>query len=260
MYYLNGLERIKILPALATVLGLAKSSEAPMHTRTAVAVISPLLISHRHRARPSNPLRRLDDLAIVTVEIEAWQSGADMTLTAPRIPPVPQAEWTPEMRELFAIMEGPAAYEKGSQFNVMLTLANHPQIATPFMHYYKILSSNSTLSVRLREIVTLRVAWRLQSEYEWTQHVAFGKSAGLGDEHIEALKQGSESPLWSNLERNALRAVDQLGTRSQIDDATWNGLSQQLTRKELMELLFIIGTYTLLCCAFNAMGVELERR
>jgi len=183
-----------------------------------------------------------------------------MTLTAPRIPPLPQAEWTAEVRDFFAIMEGPEAREKGSQFNVVLTLAHHPQIAAPFMNYYKTLSSNSTLSLRLREIVTLRVAWRLQSEYEWTQHVAFAKGAGLGDEHIEAIKQGAEPALWSALERDAIRAVDQLGSGAQIDDATWDGLSRHLDRKEILELLFIIGTYTLLCYAFNAVGVQLERR
>lgn len=178
---------------------------------------------------------------------------------APRIPPVPPSEWTPEVRDFFAIMEGHAAREKGSQFNVVLTLAHHPQLATSFMNYYKLLSTNSTLSVRLREIVTLRVAWRLQSEYEWTQHVAFGKMAGLTDEHIEAIKHGGDSPLWSDLERDAIRAVNELGTSSQIDDATWNGLSAHLDRKQLLELLFIIGTYTMLCYAFNAMGVQLER-
>jgi 4-carboxymuconolactone decarboxylase len=183
-----------------------------------------------------------------------------MSAISPRIPPVPQAQWTSEMRELFAIMEGPEAREKGSQFNVVLTLAHHPQMASAFMNYYKVLLSASTLSMRLREIVTLRVVWRQKSEYEWTQHAAMGKSIGLGDEHIEALKHGSESSLWSDLERDALRAVDQLGTASQIDDATWNGLSRHLSRKEIMELLFIIGTYTLLCNAFNAMGVQLEQR
>lgn len=183
-----------------------------------------------------------------------------MSRTLPRVPPVPPAEWTPEMRDFFAIMEGPEAREKGSQFNVVLTLANHPQMASPFMNYYKVLLSNSTLSLRLREIVTLRIAWRLQSEYEWTQHVAIGKDIGLGDEHIEAIKQGAEVAIWSDLERDAVRAVDQLGTRSQIDDETWDGLSKHLNRREMMELLFIIGTYTLLCYAFNAMGVQLEQR
>lgn len=183
-----------------------------------------------------------------------------MLLASPRVPPVPPAEWTPEMRDFFAIMEGPEARDKGSKFNVVLTLAHHPQMASAFMSYYKVLMANSTLSLRLREIVTLRVAWRQHSDYEWTQHVAMGKSAGLTDEHIEAIKQGADGNLWSDLERDALRAVDQLATAAQIDDATWNGLSKHLDRRQIIELLFVIGTYTLLCYAFNAMGVQLEQR
>jgi hypothetical protein len=54
--------------------------------------------------------------------------------------------------------------------------------------------------------------------------------------------------------------VDQLATQSQVDDATWNSLSKHLNRREMMELLFIVGTYTLLCYVFNAMGVQLEGR
>lgn len=205
--------------------------------------------------------RRLAHLFFgAAIMVNPQLSGADMSLTSPRIPPVPPAQWTAEMRELFAIMEGPEARDKGSQFNVVLTLAHHPQMASAFMNYYKVLLSTSTLSARLREIVTLRVVWRQKSEYEWTQHVAMGKAIGLGDEHIEAIKQGAKVAVWSDLERDAIRAVDQLGTGSQIDDATWNGLSKHLTRNEIMELLFIIGTYTLLCYAFNAMGVQLEQR
>ena len=77
---------------------------------------------------------------------------------------------------------------------------------------------------------------------------------------MRPLRKDLEPAIWSTLERDAIRAVDQLGSGAQIDDATWEGLSSHLDRKEILELLFIIGTYTLLCYAFNAMGVQLERR
>jgi hypothetical protein len=75
-------------------------------------------------------------------------SGADMSPIAPRIAPVPPAEWTAEMRDFFAIMEGPEARENGSKFNVVRTLAHHPQLASSFMNYYKLLATSSTLSLR----------------------------------------------------------------------------------------------------------------
>jgi alkylhydroperoxidase family enzyme len=180
-----------------------------------------------------------------------------ITLPAPRIPPITSTEWTEQTRDVFEYMGGAEAREKGSPYNVILTLAHHPELALPHLVFYKALN-NSTLPIQVRELVTLRIAWRTQSEYEWTQHVKIGKRAGLSDEHIEAIKTGAELPLWTQLERLAIRAVDQLFVQSQIDDETWNGLAKFVSRKELIELLFIIGTYTTLCWAFNAMGVKLE--
>jgi 4-carboxymuconolactone decarboxylase len=181
-----------------------------------------------------------------------------MSNTTPRIPPLPPPEWTDEVRDFFAIIEGPDARKTGSKFNIILTFAHHPLMAGAFNNYYKTFLSNSTLSLRLREVITLRVAWRHRSDYEWTQHVAIGKTAGLTDEHIEAAKLGAEAPVWSDLERQVLRAVDELGTHSRIEDATWAALSTHLNRKQIMELPFIVGSYTLLCYAVNSMGVQLE--
>jgi 4-carboxymuconolactone decarboxylase len=181
-----------------------------------------------------------------------------ITLPTSRIPPITAAEWTEATRDVFEVMGGAEAREKGSPYNVVLTLAQHPELALPHLQFYKVLLSCSTLSMQLRELITLRVAWRTQSEYEWIQHVKLGKRVGLTDEHIESIKIGAELPLWSELERLSIRAVDQLFVQSQIDDATWNGLAQHMNKKELIELLFIIGTYTTLCWAFNAMGVKLE--
>lgn len=180
-------------------------------------------------------------------------------LPLPRIPPVPPAEWTEATRDVFTIIEGPTVRESGSKYNIIRTLANHPELATAWLNYYKVLLGCSTLTLRLKEIVTLRVSWRLQSEYEWTQHVKTSKRCGLSDEHIEAIKVGAELPIWAELEQLAIRAVDQLTMQSQIDDATWNGLAKHLSKKELMELLFIVGCYTTLCWAFNAMGLQLEQ-
>jgi alkylhydroperoxidase family enzyme len=155
-------------------------------------------------------------------------------------------------------MEGPEARQRGSKFNVVLTLAQHPQLAIPFMEYYKTFLQQSTLPLQLRELVTLRVSLLQKSDYEWTQHVAIARQVGLGDEHIEAVRKGPTASLWSELESVALQAVDQLADGANVDDATWNALGRYLTAKEQIELLFIIGTYTLLCWAFNAMRVPLE--
>jgi len=181
-----------------------------------------------------------------------------MSQTGPRFPLVPPSEWTETVREVFALGEGPEARHRGSRFNVVLTLANHPDLAIPYLTFSSRLLRASTLSDRLREITTLRVAWLYRCEYEWAQHVRLGRRIGLTNEEIAAIRLGAEAPNWSPLERHALRAVDQLRNEVTIRDETWNGLAGHLSQNQLMEFLFTVGNYAGLAATLNAMRVQLE--
>jgi alkylhydroperoxidase family enzyme len=182
-----------------------------------------------------------------------------MSTQAPRIPPVPSAEWTDAMRDLFAIFEGAEARERGSRFKAIMTLANHPELATSWLNYNVFLSKNLSLPKRLCEVVILRVAWRLRSEYEWTQHAVIGEAMGLSKQEIEAIKHNPDAPAWPELERLSMKAVDELCSDARVEDATWDGLSRLLDRKQLLELLFLTGTYAMLGWVFNALRVEPEQ-
>ena len=116
------------------------------------------------------------------------RTGAPMSNTAPRIPPLPPAEWTAEVRDFFAIIEGPEAREKGSKFNIILTFAHHPMMAGAFNNYYKTFLSNSTLSLRAAR--NHHSARRLAPSIRIRVDAACGdrKGAGLSDEQIEAIR------------------------------------------------------------------------
>lgn len=182
-----------------------------------------------------------------------------MTAKTPRMSPVPREEWTDAMRDLFAVFEGPEAREKGSRFKVIMTLANHPELAKAWLGYNVFLSKSTSLPQRLIEIVILRVAWRFDSEYEWTQHAVIGEAMGLTKEQIAALRGKAHDPsMWSDLELQSLEAVDELCSKARLKDATWRGLSKHLDRKQILELLFLVGTYGMLAWVFNALRVEPE--
>ncbi len=66
------------------------------------------------------------------------------------------------------------------------------------------------------------------------------------------------TPVWSPLEADLLAATDQLIDRYRIDDETWNRLAEQLDERQLMEITFVVGTYTCLAMAFNTFGIELD--
>lgn len=204
-----------------------------------------------------------------------------MDITA-RIPPLPKEQWTDEARTMFTMFEGPDAYENGSKSNVFLTLARHPKLGTSFFKYNGRLLMTSKIDVALREIVILRLAWIYRAPYEWAQHVELSLSSGkidpdhieaykrgdvdieqqgaLTPAHIEAVKRGADDPIFTELQAHALRAVDQLKATGHIEDATWSGLAAALPEKELIELIFLMGTYGMLAWVFNAFGMEPEER
>jgi 4-carboxymuconolactone decarboxylase len=178
--------------------------------------------------------------------------------STPRIRPSGPDDWTDKAREMFAFFEGPEAREKGSNSNMALTIAHHPGLAFAYMKFGTRLLGAPKLAPRLREMIALYIGWRNKAEYEWVQHVAIGRDAGLTDEEMEAIKIGAEAPNWTDLERNVLRATEQLLSKAQIDDQTWNGLAGELDNKQLIELLFVIGNYGMLSWIINAFGIQPE--
>ena len=174
-----------------------------------------------------------------------------------RMPSIPPEGWTDDVRELFAVYEGEEGRQNGSKYNFTHWFANHPELATNWMRYNHSLSRGA-LDPRLREIVVLRVSHRYQSEYEWNLHVQISAPLGIGPAELEAVKVGPDDPLWNDTERLCLRATDQLCTIHDIDDDVWNALAERFDRKEQMELLFLVGSYTLLAWVLRTVRMPLE--
>ena len=71
-----------------------------------------------------------------------------MTDIKPRILPLPRAEWTDDAREVFAYWGEPNAWEEGSKTNVLMVMANHPDLGKVYNIWGKHLLMSNTLSTR----------------------------------------------------------------------------------------------------------------
>lgn len=174
-----------------------------------------------------------------------------------RMPSIPPEGWTDEIRELFAVYEGEEGRKNGSKYNFTHWFANHPELATNWMRYNHALT-RGTLDPVLRELVILRVAHRFGSEYEWNLHEQISAPLGIGPDKLDAIRVGPETPTWNDLERLCLQAADSLCLEHDISDELWNALSAQLNSKELMELMFLVGSYTLLAWVLRTVRMPLE--
>jgi 4-carboxymuconolactone decarboxylase len=184
----------------------------------------------------------------------------------PRIEPLPRDDWSPDAEAALRAAFGDEAAERFLSTsadaprvpNVLTTMMRHPALTGPFLTYNNVLLRTPAIEPRLRELMILRVAWRTRSQYEWVQHVRIAPRSGITAEEIDAIAQGADARTWTPLEADLLAATDQLLETYRIDDATWARLEQQLDVRQLIEVAFVVGTYTCLAMAFNSVGLELD--
>jgi alkylhydroperoxidase family enzyme len=182
-----------------------------------------------------------------------------------RLAPLPKDRWDDAVRAALrqGFPEAAARFlasgpEAGPVPNVLGTLLHHPALAGPFLAYNRVLLQTPVLGPRLRELMVLRVAWRTRSLYEWAQHARLATSLGITRDEIAAIARADAAGAFSPLERDLLAATDQLVEQHRIDDATWARLAAQLDARQLVEVVFTVGTYTCLAMAFNSFGLELD--
>ena len=109
-----------------------------------------------------------------------------MKLAQARIQPLREEEWNSTQRELLEPIKGKQPF-----YNVAATLAKHESAAEKFNVWaYHVMVETSTLSGRHREILILRVGWLCDAEYEWGQHVIFGRKEGLKEKDLANIKIG----------------------------------------------------------------------
>jgi 4-carboxymuconolactone decarboxylase len=180
--------------------------------------------------------------------------------TRVRIPNLPREKWTDDARDVFAFWGNPGARENGVDVNPSMVFAQHPKLGMAYYTFGKQILLDSTLPVRPRELVVLRMAWLLKAEYEWHYHVGYAVTAGMTMDEIAAIKDGAASPVWDGKDedRAVLSAVDELLEQGTITDPTWAVLSGIFDTRQLMDLVFCAGNYVVMTWAINAFGIPLE--
>lgn len=176
-----------------------------------------------------------------------------MRLDKPRVPALEQDQWSPGAAELMQPF-----VKQGRVLNIFKTLTNHPDLAKRWMVFANHILGKSTLPVRERELVILRIGYLCQSGYEWGQHVLIARQAGMTDAEIRSCKTGPTTPGLSELDRLLLQATDELHNDAHVSDATWNALSKLLTTQQLMDVVFTVGQYNLVSMALNSFGVQAD--
>jgi 4-carboxymuconolactone decarboxylase len=180
----------------------------------------------------------------------------------PRLKPLPPERWDDyavnALRVAFPDQLITTFRTAGPAPNVLATMLHHPALAGPFNAYGNVLLQQPAIGHRSRELMLLRVAWRTRALYEWVHHVRLAPSYAVTAEDVDAITRGVDADAWTPLERDLVKATDQLLDHYRINDDTWARLAEELDDRQLVEIPFIVGTYTCLAMAFNSWGLQVE--
>lgn len=178
----------------------------------------------------------------------------------PRIPPMSGEEMSPDALAIVKSMRKSVGLNPDDMTAVpdyMSIILRHPSLYEKFGHWGLELLANGTLSARDRELAVLRTGWLCRAPFEWGEHVNFSKRIGMPAEEIAQIIRGSSDPAWNDKDRAILRAVEELHTDTMISDETWAVLAQHFDQKQLIELPFLVGHYTMVAFYQNALRIPM---
>jgi 4-carboxymuconolactone decarboxylase len=190
----------------------------------------------------------------IDLKMPALAERPKMTrLKEPRVKPVPLADIKGESRDMVAMR-----IRDGQLPNLYATLIVHPKFYAPRASFGLYLQRESKLPPKTRELVIMRTAWLLKTEYEWAHHVPLSKEAGLTDEEIARIAKSSTAFGWSDEHRAVLQAVDELRREAFISETTWTTLKKYYNTQQLLEIVYTTGGYSMTAVAINSLGIQVE--
>lgn len=185
--------------------------------------------------------------------IGATQTNVRLTGKTPRIPPLGPAEWTPEQRKRY----DPDGSGRRPA-NVFVTVVRNPRADRLRGPINQHILNATTLPVRPRELLLMRIGVLCRSEYEWAAHSRLGRQAGMTDEDVARIIAGAEAVGGDPLDTALLRATDELHRDDRISEATWRVLAASLDSRQLLDVLIAVGGYRSTSMAINTAGVQLD--
>jgi len=163
---------------------------------------------------------------------------------------VPMAEFEPALKKRLEELWGTPP-------NLYRALANHPTVIAAWSEFARALRHDTRTPRSLRELVILRGAQLMHSEYEWAQHLAMARKAGVREAQIHALAGWRSSGEFDAREKAAL-AIAEAVTQGHVSDAVYAEVSRVFGHAEFVELATVASFYAMVGRMLDAMRVELE--
>lgn len=166
------------------------------------------------------------------------------------MPRVPLADFEPALKKRLEALWGTPP-------NLYRALANHPPLVAVWTEFSKVLRHDTRTPRALRELVILRGAQLVGSEYEWAQHLAMARRSGVREAQIAALASWRSSPEFDAREKAAL-ALGEAVSACRVTDEVYAEAMRHFDHQDYVEIALVAAFYAMVGRMLDAMGVPLE--
>ncbi|MDH5578830.1 MAG: carboxymuconolactone decarboxylase family protein [Betaproteobacteria bacterium] len=163
---------------------------------------------------------------------------------------IPNAEFPPELKKRLEELWGTPP-------NLYRALGNHAPLAAAWTEFARAIRYESRTPRTLRELVILRGAQLMRSEYEWAQHLRMARKAGVPEAQIAALAGWRDSDAFDAREKAALLLAEAV-TKADVSDAVYAAVSPHFDHATYVELAITAAFYAMVGRMLDAMRIQLE--
>ena len=170
-----------------------------------------------------------------------------------RIDPPTRDQIREELRGLFDEVSAPPG---GVGTGPLSVLKHSPEISRRAVPLFNYVRNESTLPARIRELAMIVVARATDCQYIWNVHAPTGRSEGLSDALVDALKNRQPLPPMPPDEEAVINLGRELLATHRVSQENFQRAWEQFGTQGLVELTTLMGFFTML--ALNANMVELD--
>jgi 4-carboxymuconolactone decarboxylase len=139
----------------------------------------------------------------------------------------------------------------------MIAWLRNPELARRAQHLGELLRFETTLAPALRELAILVCGRHWTSHHEWTAHKKIALEAGLDPRTIDDIAAGRGPFLSGPLENIVYQVSSTLLSKGKLSDALYHQGLEALGEQGMVELVGILGYYSMVALTLNAFEIGL---
>ena len=171
-----------------------------------------------------------------------------------RLPELDPAKFSPEQKKVHeAILAGP----RGKVVGPLKVWLNNPGLAEHAQALGAYARFNSSLPPRLSELAICVTGAFWKAEFEWYAHAPLAIKAGIDPAAIEAIRTGATPKFTKADEQVIYDFAIELINKRRVSDATFARAKKELGQTSVIDLVGIIGYYSLVSVTLNAFELPL---